>query len=330
MDTAIKTYADSLYEEAQLKASHQSLTEKAEYLKLRAARNPQSFLPLSGPDLQHLAEIQSRYIEQCMAARLESYETAYAEAGLTPTDGELNSILVEFQSVRSLKLKHAVAALRQSIASHGGGVPFLPDEPYLEQRSAHGHERVLQQWKSWRAKTQLKQKERKAEERERGVDSLMPIFNRAQFNQDIQNLSNSDFRVHSLLFMDLDKFKQINDGPGGHEAGDHALKQFGAVVLSATSGKGYAYRYGGDEVCVILPNHTIEEAAAVAERIRYEVREIRLPGGSSRLSTSIGVANFPRSTTDLSKLCSKADTAMYKSKELGGDRVTTAELETKG
>jgi len=330
MDSNIKIYADSLYEETHLEATQKALDERKEYMQVRASRSPASFMPLSGPDIQQMVTIQSEYIERCMTARLESYEKAYTEAARTPTAEDFATILNECEAIKSLKVKHAVTVLTQFIASHGGGVPFLPDKAYIEQSSAHGHDRVLQKWKTWRAKAQLlKQVEVQSAQREKHFDGLMPIYSRADFDRDLAELTaNSDASPpYSLLFMDLDKFKSINDGPGGHDAGDRALIAFGKTVLAVTTGKGSAYRYGGDEVCVILPNHAVDEAVAVAERIRRDVQAIKTTERPDGLSSSIGVAGFPESTNDASKLCSVADGAMYVSKRAGGNRVSAAQAE---
>ena len=95
---------------------------------------------------------------------------------------------------------------------------------------------MLQDWKIWRAKTQLKPATLKLEVREGQIDKLMGLHNRAEFDDELATLcaSSSAKSPLSLLFMDLDKFKSINDGPGGHEAGDRALKLFADAVNDAT------------------------------------------------------------------------------------------------
>jgi diguanylate cyclase (GGDEF)-like protein len=162
-----------------------------------------------------------------------------------------------------------------------------------------GHDRVLDKWKVWKAKARLKKPETtKTEEREKRRDVLLPTYDKAEFLLDLPNFTSRSSKASpiSLVFMDLDKFKSINDGPGGHEAGDRALKEFAEAVLKASGGKGFTYRYGGDELCVLLPNHCLEEALAVAERIRREVSAIRTGELLNGLSTSVGVACFPEST----------------------------------
>ena len=329
MHPNVKEYADSLYDQAQLEASEKARDAKTGYMQRRASRTVGSFMPLSGPDIQQMVKLQSEYVESCMMARLESYERAFAEVDYTPSDEEFNTILHECEAIRTLKVKQAVAALTQSIASYGGGVPFLPTEEHVKQGSAHGHDRVIRRWKTWRAKAQLKQIEVKSEMPEKHLDGLMPIYNRAEFDRDLAQLTTNSnpSSPYSLLFMDMDKFKSINDGPGGHEAGDRALIAFGKAVRAVVEGKGIAYRYGGDEVCVILPNYTIDEALAVAERVRRGISAIKMAECPNGLSGSIGVASFPESTSDASKVCSAADRAMYASKRAGGNRVSKAGAE---
>lgn len=327
MDPKIKQYADSLYDEAGREAHQKARDERQKYLELRASRSPGYSMPLSGPDIQAMVNIQTKLIERGMNVRLESYEKAYSEAGSTPTDEEFTDILKECQTIRSMMVKQATNALRDFIGSRGTGVPFVPDEAYVEQGSAHGHDRVLGRWKTWRAKEQLKRVAVKSVEREKQVDVLMPIYNRAELDRHLTELAanSSAASPYSIVFMDLDNFSSINDGPGGHDAGDRALMALGKAVLAVAKDKGSAYRYGGDEVCVILPNHTIDEAVAVAERIRREVQAIKTAERPDGLSSSIGVASFPESTTDPSKLCSVADGAIHVSKNAGGNRVSPAE-----
>lgn len=227
MDPKIKAYADSLYQQAHLEAGQKARDEKTEYMRIRASRSGASFVPLSGPDIQQMVKIEGEYIERCMTARLESYEEAYTEVARTPTDEDFTTVLNECKAIRALKVKHAATALTQFIASHGGGVPFLPDQAYIEQSSTHGHDCVLQKWKTWRAKAQLKQVQVKSAEREKHFDALMPIYNRADFDQALAELTtnSSESSPYALLFMDLDKFKSINDGPGGHETGIAPLQR---------------------------------------------------------------------------------------------------------
>jgi diguanylate cyclase (GGDEF)-like protein len=265
------------------------------------------------------------HIERCMFGRFDSYQQAYTVADRTPSEQDFTDILNDCKQVRILEIGHSAKALMAFAASHNP-TPFVPTEAMVEQGSAHGHDRVLQRWEVWKAKTQLKPSPTKVEEREKQQDVILPIYNKAEFELDRVRITgeSSEERPCSLLFLDLDKFKSINDNLG-HPAGDRALRVCADTLLRACSGKGTVYRNGGDEFCVLLPNHSLDEALAVASRILREARAIRtgeLPNG---LSASIGAACFPESAGDHNKLLSQADTAMYVSKRAGGNQVSKAD-----
>lgn len=94
-----------------------------------------------------------------------------------------------------------------------------------------------------------------------------------------------------------------------------------------SKGKGSAYRFGGDEFCVILPNFSCDESREVAERIRCGVAAIHLEGLPQNLSCSMGVASYPKPIADATALLNAADKAMYASKNAGGNRVSTTQVE---
>jgi diguanylate cyclase (GGDEF)-like protein len=324
MDKDIKKYADTLYESARMESGRTLRQERAEAAQKRAWNRAD--LPLSGPDMHIMLKVYDDHIERCMGARLDSFREAYAETGRTPSDQDFSDIMSECQAVRILEIGHAAAAIRQSIGTSAMvGLPGLNFQADLENSSAHGHDRVLEKWKIWKAKTQLKLGPSNIKEREKQFDVLVPTYNKAEFHLDLPSLASesSTTRPCSLLFLDLDKFKSINDTLG-HQAGDRVLKAFADALLRACYKKGTVYRNGGDEFCVTLPNHSLAEATAVAERILGEVRAIKTEELPNGLSTSIGAACFPESTKDREELVSLADAAMYASKKAGGNRVTLA------
>jgi len=126
-----------------------------------------------------------------------------------------------------------------------------------------------------------------------------------------------------LLICDLDGFKLVNDNLG-HPAGDQVLRRTAIVLECGTREVDAVARVGGDEFAVLLPDITVEEARAVGERLRLEIRrsasEIRL-----RLSASVGVAVGPECGEDLATLWQAADRAMYEAKHAGGDAVGVAD-----
>lgn len=122
----------------------------------------------------------------------------------------------------------------------------------------------------------------------------------------------------SLLMLDLDHFKGIND-EHGHVTGDAVLVHFAQVVQQQIRNMDLLARLGGEEFVVLLPNVNAEQAAVLAERIRGAVSESRLManGRPLRFSVSIGVAQFDWRELSLTRWMSRADAALYRAKEQG-------------
>lgn len=156
------------------------------------------------------------------------------------------------------------------------------------------------------------------------TDELTGCFNRRwfemQFERDLQ-MANRMRQPLSLIILDLDNFKEINDG-AGHETGDLALRLLADSVRANLRAVDTAVRFGGDEFVVILPQANIQGALIVAERLRSRVEQIEVPG-FGRLSASLGLATFPVHGSSRDTLILAADRALYSSKELGRNRVST-------
>ena len=122
----------------------------------------------------------------------------------------------------------------------------------------------------------------------------------------------------SLLIIDLDNFKGIND-TFGHPAGDEVLRRFGALLREQARRDDVCCRYGGDEFIVVMPGTIKSEAAVVANRIRKTVEEMQFAFGSNsaRTTVSIGVASYPQDVTTKHALVKAADDALYAAKENG-------------
>lgn len=124
-----------------------------------------------------------------------------------------------------------------------------------------------------------------------------------------------------LLFIDLDEFKKVNDEGGGHLVGDKVLSCVGEVCRDVTNRRGRVYRYGGDELTILLPGFHSDEGIAIAERIRKTIYALDFDLGW-HVSVSIGVADSSVdgvNTTD--ELISRADKAVYRAKNAGRNRV---------
>ncbi|HXW51781.1 MAG TPA: sensor domain-containing diguanylate cyclase [Candidatus Acidoferrales bacterium] len=122
----------------------------------------------------------------------------------------------------------------------------------------------------------------------------------------------------SLLIIDLDNFKGINDS-FGHPAGDEVLRRFGALLREQARRDDICCRYGGDEFVVVMPGTIKSEAAVVANRIRKTIEEMDFRFGDGRASTtvSIGAASYPQDVTSKHALIKAADDALYAAKQDG-------------
>jgi diguanylate cyclase (GGDEF)-like protein len=127
----------------------------------------------------------------------------------------------------------------------------------------------------------------------------------------------------SLLFIDLDNFKQIND-QHGHLTGSVVLKQVGEVIKLAVRDVDNVIRYGGDEFVVVLIGANSRQAMQAAERVRSRIEGARFRSEGHEvlnLTASIGVANCPEHGRDKKTILKLADETMYKSKKSGKNRV---------
>lgn len=129
--------------------------------------------------------------------------------------------------------------------------------------------------------------------------------------------------VTSLLLLDIDHFKSIND-TWGHHTGDEVLKFVAATLSKLTRDSDFAARIGGEEFVCMLPETNIEGAVVFADRIRDALRSHILEDGRL-LTTSIGVSQYDMHGTTITQLLNAADTALYEAKENGRDRVVVAE-----
>ena len=128
-------------------------------------------------------------------------------------------------------------------------------------------------------------------------------------------------RPCSLLFLDLDHFKALNDSLG-HQDGDAALKEVSQVLRAAVRGIDTVGRWGGEEFVIILPEAPAVDATAVAERVRAQVAQhLFTQCGGVHLTCSIGVATYPDDAEGRDALVELADRAMYVAKHLGRNQV---------
>jgi diguanylate cyclase (GGDEF)-like protein len=158
------------------------------------------------------------------------------------------------------------------------------------------------------------------------TDGLTKLFNSRHFYNQIKNETDRCTRYShplSLLILDIDHFKDYND-TYGHLEGDKVLLRLGQVVRLLLRKMDSAYRYGGEEFTIILPETEIEEAGTVAQRIRKAIKEIVFtPDSDGRVSitVSIGMTQY-QPPEDIKTFVQRADKALYNSKSGGRDQVS--------
>lgn len=163
-------------------------------------------------------------------------------------------------------------------------------------------------------------------------DALTNVLNRAGFldlaTRQIKR-SVRDQSVVSVLVMDLDRFKLIND-QHGHFTGDRILCAFANVVRKNIRPADLLTRYGGEEFCLLLPGITAAGAAALAERVRIAFSQMLLPVKDALISAtvSIGVAEIQLLGESLAEALARADKALYQAKLQGRNRVCFASVAT--
>lgn len=170
--------------------------------------------------------------------------------------------------------------------------------------------------------------ERRAFERRATRDELTGLRNRYGFNREvvermIESLEKG--RSLSLILADLDHFKSINDRYG-HLVGDEALTDFAHFLRREAPDESTVARWGGEEFVVLLPGKSIEEALEIAERIRQKMHTERFASPGLSMTASFGVARQHSLEETPTTLLKRADSALYRAKESGRDRVATENL----
>lgn len=157
------------------------------------------------------------------------------------------------------------------------------------------------------------------------TDALTGLYNHRHFHERLEEEISRSLRYNrpfSIVMLDLDFFKYYNDAYG-HLAGDQALKQVADVIRSSTRKSDTAFRYGGEEFALILPETKLYDAFEVAERIRERVQQEAKVNGMP-LTVSLGVATWSNSSRTKESLLQAADTALYKAKRAGRNRTYMA------
>ncbi|MEX0683827.1 MAG: HD domain-containing phosphohydrolase [Dehalococcoidia bacterium] len=154
------------------------------------------------------------------------------------------------------------------------------------------------------------------------TDPLTGLGNHRSFHNRLRDETERASRAKShlgLVIIDLDGFKEINDSLG-HLAGDQLLRDVAAALVQVSQREN-TYRYGGDELAVLLPEADEAAASETAERLRNALKQVSTLGGR-QVTASLGVACFPNSADTPEELVYRADMAMYWAKSSGKNRVS--------
>jgi len=221
-----------------------------------------------------------------------------------------------------------VAALRQAIAEHEATseTDFQDDDDYIflryqvaltedldVQGAAEAVERVIGNIHT-RADQLVA----------RRADGLLGIFDRGSFDADLSHaLRNTKPRV-ALALADIDHFKQVND-TYGHQAGDAVLRAVAQVLVNRSPRNAVPYRYGGEELAVIITAADARIAAQFAEFVRADVEKLSFENPALKVTVSLGVAVAPSDGNRAEELVKRADARLYRAKREGRNCVRTAE-----
>jgi diguanylate cyclase (GGDEF)-like protein len=153
-------------------------------------------------------------------------------------------------------------------------------------------------------------------------DGLTKLYNRSYLLTKIKEELKRYKRyktTFSLMILDIDDFKKIND-KYGHQKGDDILKKLGTILNNSRRDLDICARYGGEEFAIVLPHTDSNEAGMISERLRKKIEDYFK--NENKITISIGVSNCPVSSISLEELIKKADEALYESKRSGKNKTT--------
>lgn len=145
------------------------------------------------------------------------------------------------------------------------------------------------------------------------IDKLTGLYNRRAFDNDIRRINPKT--IYSMIFMDIDNFRDFNN-IHGHQIGDKILVDFANIIKNSIRHTDFAYRYGGDEIVVLLPDCGKKEAGKIAQNIIIGIQNYD-NAPYPLMSVSAGVASMPEDAQSFDQLIKVSDLAMAKAKSIG-------------
>jgi diguanylate cyclase (GGDEF)-like protein len=243
------------------------------------------------------------------------------------------SALSSAESIREKLDSHLDAAADQLVDglsdSSFGGVGSVPTERKRIANMVSGVKRNARE--AWDQELERAAREgalaSSLESSAEDLDDRLPLNRRGAFDRDLHELvaaAEKAEEILSLVMIDIDHFKVVND-QHGHPVGDEVLLEVAGLVVRRANRKGKAYRYGGEEFALLLPTYSAEEAVGLAQRIRKDISAGVLSSKSLSITASFGVACLPDQAGDARSLLELADAALYKAKHQGRNQVQSAD-----
>ena len=256
--------------------------------------------------------------EGVMKAQKEKPEVILMDINLPGIDGnEALRMIRKNNPLQSVIMLTAFATVDNAIQALKEGATDFVKKPFENEHLIHIVNQAFEKFRTMMAKEKLEEEVRRLSI----TDDLTGLYNHRHF---FKTLETELIRMKrqktsiSLLMFDLDHFKRYND-LYGHLEGDKVLKRVGEIVRNSIRGNvDSGYRYGGDEFTAILIGASLDQALAIAERIRSSVEQ----AGFEDIRVSIGLCEFQDRFT-LERFVKSADDAMYIAKQSGGNRVYT-------
>jgi diguanylate cyclase (GGDEF)-like protein len=219
--------------------------------------------------------------------------------------------------IQSVIMLTAFATAENAIRALKEGASDFVKKPFENEHLIHIVNQALEKFRTLTEKKKLEEEVRRLSI----TDDLTGLYNHRHFfktlESELTRLKRQKTSL-SLLMLDVDNFKRYND-THGHVEGDRVLKKIGEIIKhSIRHNVDSGYRYGGDEFAALLIGAFLEQALAIAERIRLTIEEV----GFKDITVSVGLAEF-QDGFDLERFVKSADDAMYVAKHSGGNRVYT-------
>ena len=325
----------------QLEARLEDLRQERTRLEDSIRRIGQTFA--SNLDREALVEIVVQTAVDAVGAHCgrvqvrEHRDGPLVQRALAGSAGELSAVL---RTAETLALESSRPSRAEEAGTGALAFPLGPDDARplglvsVARRGAafSESERELFNYLAGRAAVSIENVDlHELVQRQAVTDELTGLFNHRRFQDVIAGEVERSRRFEqdlSLVMLDIDDFKQVND-THGHQQGDLVLREVARILREGSREIDEPARYGGEELAVALPQTDLEGAFNLAERVRSEIEALEIPlldgSGILRVTASFGVAAIPENAAGKEDLIAAADAALYRAKRSGKNRTERAE-----